>query len=112
MRAEDLITGIHGMVGMHYKRPPLESATKLAAGNHFLARIAAFFEINTAYRLVVDHLRDKCFYGWSADASHATTNLCPVPQVKFHDFAGRGRAIAWGNPQLAGVAQSGMEIDD
>jgi hypothetical protein len=61
---EHFVAGLRGRaVDGGERGAALELAEVLAARDDFLARVAAFLEIDAAEQLEVDHLRDELFLG-------------------------------------------------
>src|SRR3989339_2070720 len=92
--------------------PALERAAELAACHHLLARVTAFFEIDPADRLVIEHLRYKGFKYRMGHGGNTTAHLAPGPLLGCQGCTRRGRGSYWCHPQRAWHTVGGIKVDD
>jgi O-antigen ligase len=109
---EDLLARLHRRIGMREIGPALEGAAKLAARNHFLARIATLLEIDAAHRLVVEHLRYEGLDNGRGDGGDSAADLAPQPKLRGQRRSGRRGSAGWRDPEAARLAVGRIKTDD
>ena len=87
---------------MNQRQTPFECAAKLAAGDHFLAGVAAFFEIDAAHRFVIEHLRYEGFKHGLVDQGHTAHHFGPLPNLGRQIGTSREVVARRGDPQSPG----------
>ena len=102
LRLKHFVAGFQDHISMRQVRAALEGAAKLAARHHFLAGVAAFFEVHTAYRLVIEHLWHQGLHQRRGNAGNAAAHLTPVPQLFAQNRPKRGALVHSRNPQRTG----------
>ena len=98
---EDFLPCLHGGGAMGDEGAALDDAAKLAAGHHFLPRVAAFVKVHAAHAFVIEHLRHESACRGAGDAGHARQHFGGQPVVFRQGRGSRGAraggsSASWG----------------